>query len=385
MKVRTVSSIYLKDAIELISGRDLPKTQFNSEGSGIPYIMGASNIKDGVFKIERWTENPTVIGVQGDIILTVKGTVGEFFIQNEEEIHLSRQVMALRVKNGFINEYIKYFLAFYLTKLKEKAKGMIPGISREDILMAELPNFDLEQQNTIIKILKIAESLISKRKVQLRALSELQQSIFIEMFGDPSSNRFNLPKDILNNITNKITDGEHQNPIFESNGFPMVMAKNVLNDEIDLINTAFISEEDLKKFRKKCNPEKDDILVVSRGATIGRASVIKTDVDFALMGSVILIKLNINDINPYFLKSLLNQQYYRNKLLSTSGSSAQQAIYLKDLKKLEILLPDINLQRKFAGVFNDIEEKKKLLEVSLDLLIINYRSLLQRLFKGELN
>jgi type I restriction enzyme S subunit len=374
----------MKDAIDLISGRDLPKHQYNDSGIGIPYIMGASNIKNGQFEIERWTDAPTVIGKKGDIVLSVKGTVGQHFILNEEEVHLSRQVMALRVKEGFLNEYINFFLQYYINKLSSKAKGMIPGITREDILFIEVPNFDLERQLAVINVLKKALSLINKRKAQIEALNQLTQSVFLEMFGDPFSNIKMWNKGKLENLVFKITDGEHNNPLFIDSGYPMIMAKNVLSDGIDFNNISFISNDDLIRFRKKCNPELNDLLVVSRGATIGRTCVVNTDREFALMGSVILIKMNSDLMNSIFLKTLLSHPYYKNKLLSTSGSSAQQAIYLKDLKKLEIIKPDINLQNEFANIVTQIEKRKDLINKGLTELELIFNSLMQRAFKGEL-
>ncbi len=385
MKVKNLNStILMKDAIDLISGRDLPKHQYNDSGIGIPYIMGASNIKNGQFEIERWTDAPTVIGKKGDIVLSVKGTVGQHFILNEEEVHLSRQVMALRVKEGFLNEYINFFLQYYINKLSSKAKGMIPGITREDILFIEVPNFDLERQLAVINVLKKALSLINKRKAQIEALNQLTQSVFLEMFGDPFSNIKMWNKGKLENLVFKITDGEHNNPLFIDSGYPMIMAKNVLSDGIDFNNISFISNDDLIRFRKKCNPELNDLLVVSRGATIGRTCVVNTDREFALMGSVILIKMNSDLMNSIFLKTLLSHPYYKNKLLSTSGSSAQQAIYLKDLKKLEIIKPDINLQNEFANIVTQIEKRKDLINKGLTELELIFNSLMQRAFKGEL-
>ena len=45
--------------------------------------MGASNIVDGDFFAERWIEHPEVISRKGDILLSVKGTIGKVYIQKE--------------------------------------------------------------------------------------------------------------------------------------------------------------------------------------------------------------------------------------------------------------------------------------------------------------
>lgn len=136
--------------IELISGRDLTKADYNDKGKGIPYIMGASNIQDGALKIERWTENPTVIGKKGDLLISVKGTIGKMAIQQIEEAHLSRQIMGIRIISEVEPLYIYAFLKTHISYLQSNAKSFIPGISRNDILMSKIPLAPIQEQKRII-------------------------------------------------------------------------------------------------------------------------------------------------------------------------------------------------------------------------------------------
>lgn len=70
------NKVKLKNVIKLISGRDVSVSLCNDKSIGIPYILGASNIKDNKFFIERWIENPVVVSEKNDILLSVKGTTG---------------------------------------------------------------------------------------------------------------------------------------------------------------------------------------------------------------------------------------------------------------------------------------------------------------------
>ncbi|WP_443866948.1 restriction endonuclease subunit S, partial [Megamonas funiformis] len=70
------NKVKLKNVIKLISGRDVSVSLCNDKSIGIPYILGASNIKDNKFFIERWIENPVVVSEKNDILLSVKGTIG---------------------------------------------------------------------------------------------------------------------------------------------------------------------------------------------------------------------------------------------------------------------------------------------------------------------
>lgn len=287
------------------------------------------------------------------------------------------------LKNRFPEEEVlTKYLYYYLCTVNIPDTGYNRHFKYLKEVIIPIPEFETQKQ--IIEVLDKAQELIDKRKAQIEALDQLTQSVFLEMFGDPFSNVKEWEKGRLEDLVVKITDGEHNNPVFLDNGYPMIMAKNVQSNGINFEDISYISKEDLNQFRKKCNPENGDVLVVSRGATIGRTCVVDTDVEFALMGSVILIKINSQLINPIFLKELLSHPYYKNKLLNTSGSSAQQAIYLKDLKRLEIITPKIKLQNEYAEVVKQIQKRKILMEKGIKLLEDNFNSLMQRAFKGEL-
>ena len=137
--------------VRLISGRDVYSDLCNDKKLGGPYIMGASNMTSNGLKIERWIENPTVIGKMNDIMISVKGTVGKLFIIDVSKAHLSRQVMSLRCFNGIHNKYIFFFLNSYMEDLIKKSTGVIPGISREDILNVIVPLPPLEEQKCIVE------------------------------------------------------------------------------------------------------------------------------------------------------------------------------------------------------------------------------------------
>ena len=76
-----------------------------------------------------------------------------------------------------------------------------------------------------------------------------------------------------------------------------------------------------------------DLLIVSRCATVGRMCTVDLHDMFCLLGSVILIK-PIALIPSEYLKIVMKSPQIFTQLLSASGSTAQPAIYLKDIKNL---------------------------------------------------
>ena len=149
----------LSNLVLLLSGRDLELTQYNSVSNGIPYMTGASNFKNGILIKNRWTDTPIVISVLGDLLITCKGTIGEIAFNTIGDIHIARQIMAIR--SSFVDlNYIQYYLSANLQVLQRQANSMIPGISRGTLLNAIVPLPPLMEQARIVAIIKHLASIM---------------------------------------------------------------------------------------------------------------------------------------------------------------------------------------------------------------------------------
>ena len=142
---------------------------------------------------------------------------------------------------------------------------------------------------------------------------------------------------------------------YTSKGIPFITAKNVQNEDVIFENLKFISKNDAEMFLRKCNPQINDILLVSRGATIGRVCHIQTEEQFCLLGSVILIKLN-QKIDPIFLLNYLRSENTQ-KFFKIFDSTAQDALYIKDITNMLITLPLLPEQKQIGSILSNIDEQ----------------------------
>ena len=147
--------VRLGTVIELQSGQDMTPDKYNDCGKGIPYITGASNIENGNVLINRWTEYGRAFAYCGDILLTCKGTVGTMAVLQESQVHIARQIMAIRPISELYVPYIQLVLDTLVENLKAAAKSMIPGIAREDVLQSLFPVPSVSEQKRIVQ--KVSE------------------------------------------------------------------------------------------------------------------------------------------------------------------------------------------------------------------------------------
>jgi len=87
---------------------------------------------------------------------------------------------------------------------------------------------------------------------------------------------------------------------------------------------------------KRCAPCEGDILIVSVGATTGRAAIVGPSKPFALVRSVLLLKPLIPS---QFLLSTIQSPWCQTYIQRASGSTAQAHLYIKDTRAIPIALP----------------------------------------------
>ncbi len=191
----------------------------------------------------------------------------------------------------------------------------------------------------------------------------------------------------LDQSCSKITDGEHLSPTTTDEGVCLLSAKDVREQGVLFDDPKFVSAGDAEQFRKRCDPERGDVLIVSRGATIGRICVVQTDAVFCLMGSVILLKPCL-PISGKYLSLCLAENRAKVTLGLLSGSTAQQAIYIRDIRPFSIPLPPLAEQTRIVEEverrLSMVEELESLVETNLQRATKLRQSILQKAFEGEL-
>ena len=158
----------VEDIGQLLSGRDLTKDECNSENIGLPYLIGASNIEGNTFSFIRWTEKPQVVSQIGDILISCKGTIGAIVKNNIGDIHIARQFMAIRPNtDGITSDYLHICMIAVVEEIKKDARGVIPGIARDDILTKVFAIPPINEQRRIIAAINQYHSILDNISANL--------------------------------------------------------------------------------------------------------------------------------------------------------------------------------------------------------------------------
>lgn len=209
---------------------------------------------------------------------------------------------------------------------------------------------------------------VDKDKVFLVKRSELEdvwntefyKPEFLENRERLKQNKFGLIK--LQNITSKITKGE--TPLWRGDdylkeGVRFVKSENVLENELNIFSTDFVSKE-VHLRMKRSQLSEGDVLLNIVGASIGRACVYNKDDEANINQAVCLIRL-IDGYNPYWLSSLLTTTPYKTWINQLKSGGARDNIDLGQVRNFLVPNHPPEIQDKIISIVqkSGIQKKEK--------------------------
>jgi len=377
----------LGDVCRLVSGQHIEAKDYNTESRGIGYLTGPSDFGLVYPVVSKWTEHPKVNAIRGDILITVKGSgVGKINLLDQEEVAISRQLMAVRVTEADPS-FVYAFLSSTFDHFQAQSTGAaIPGISRDQVLGLEIAVPPLPEQRRIVGILDeafegiaTAEANAEKNLQNARALFESHlQSVFTER-GEGWEER------PLAELC-EVKDGTHDSPKYVADGVPFVTQKNIRREGLSLEDTKFITQLDHDDFYRRSNVAYGDILISMIGANRGMACIVDDKRVFSIK-NVGLVKQN-GSINQDFLLYFLKSQAAIDYVSSRSKGGAQEFIGLTELRKFPIRTTSLQRQAvivaKLDVLSSETARLASIYQQKLAALDELKKSLLHQAFSGQL-
>ena len=375
----------LENILELVSGQDFPPEKYNANVSGIPYIIGASNIDNEQLVINRWTEYPSVYSYLNDLLVVCKGAgVGKMAINNIGTVHIARQIQAVRVYTNYINiRYIKAVIKNNIESIISKANGLIPGLKRELLLSLQIPLPPFSEQQRIVAEIEKCFALIDiiengKADLQTTIKQIKSKVLDLAIHGKlvPQNPNDEPAIEVLKHINPnaKITcdNGHYQNLPFEvpqnwswttlgkigkwqSGSTPSRLNKDYYNGDIPWLKTGdlndgyithipeYITEKALNETSVKLNPA-GSVLIAMYGATIGKIGILTYP---ATTNQACCACETFNGIDKEFLFFFLLS--HRDEFIKMGGGGAQPNISKEKIINTYIPLPPFAEQKRILS------------------------------------
>ncbi len=321
---------------------------------------------------------------KGTLVFSIFASLGSMCILKKE--CTSNQAIAGIVPNKELidTEYLYYCLKSENKKIiSKKNHATQDNINLSILRNHEIPLPPIETQKKIVSILEKAERLKDMRKEADTLTDDFLKSLFLEMFGDPVRNA-------------KKWEVVQAQELFHMKLGKMLSAKNYtgknlrpylrnVNVQWGYLDLSDIKEMDFDAKELDRYLLKGGDILVCEGGEVGRTAIYNGEIkDCCYQNALHRLRIKDDSINPhYFLYFMFFAVKYG--LIQKDTIQVTIAHFTAEkFKKLNIVLPPIALQNRFAEIVQKVEAIKEKQEKSGKDIDDLFSSLMQRAFKGEL-
>lgn len=369
-----MQKVRLEDVCEILDSRRVPITASERKAGKYPYY-GANGLQD------------YVDGFIFDDELVLLAEDGGNFGSKDKPIAyrvsgkcwVNNHAHVLKAKEGVVDtNFLCYSLMFY------DVSNLVNGATRQkltqkDMRKMQIPLPPMEEQRAIAEKLDKVSQLVDKRKEQLQQLDQLVKSKFITIFGGTETKNFQICQ--LGNVVKIGSSKRIFEKEYQKNGVPFYRSKEIIElaKKQSVSTQLYISRERYEEIRKEFGcPNIGDLLITAVG-TIGVIWMVDTERPFYFKdGNLIRIEKSTH-FNSVFLKYLLTDLIDEYKVKMATGT-AYSALTIQGLKGMQLPLPPIDLQNKFAEFVEKVDKLKEKVNKSLTHLNLLKQSLMQQYF-----
>lgn len=331
----------------------------------IPFFK-PSDISDNITKLSKSeyfisnnAREKARIFPKGTVLCTCIGIIGKIGIVQQESA-CNQQINYIIPNKNFVSAFIAYSLKSQKQKMIDIGKDapIVPIINKTKFEKIQIPICSLTEQKRIVAELDNIEAGIRVKQEQLKALDELIQSRFTEMFGQ----RLLSARMLLSEIATFTIGLTYKPENVSEKGTIVLRSGNIQNNELalndDIVRVANIKIP-TEKFVKN-----QDILMCSRNGSaklVGKSCLICNPTEQMAFGAFMTV---IRTSYPYFLQSFFTSQFFKSQLTDVSTASVKQ-ITSKMLKNYLVIKPRAEEERQFAEFVQQVERAKEIVKIQI--------------------
>ena len=373
---KNISEFYNSEDIGFVKPDMISEQQINFIENTTEYLAEAARNKARIVK-------------KNAVFVTCIGSIGKVGIAKNKELAFNQQINAIEPNEKVLPKYLAYGIFANKRRLQTISNApVVPIINKTQFGEFEIDiNNDTKEQLKVVELLDKVSGVITKRRKELEKLDELIKARFIEMFGDPMTNPYNLPKVILGSVLTI----EPQNGLYkpqsdyvsDGTGVPILRIDSFYDGKVSDLSSLkrlICSEAELKRYLLYEN----DIVInrVNSIEYLGKCGLIQGLVENTVFESNMMrLHIDENKFHPVYITKLLCSEFTYQQILRRAKKAVNQAsINQKDVQSFVVYMPPIEQQNQFATFVEQIDEPKAVVQKALDQAQILFDSLMQEYF-----
>jgi type I restriction enzyme S subunit len=292
----------------------------------------------------------------------------------EDQVTLTKQLKKIEF-DGFA---IKKELLDQLSLVKQLRQSFLSEAMQSTLYHSELVEGEETGQQLLARIKAEKEQLNNGKK--LKKEKELPPI-------KPTEIPFEIPKDWvwsrLFYICDAIIDCPHSTPKYidtETDYF--AIDTNCIDDKGTLTRLRGLSKQGFEDRTKRIIPQAKDIIYAREGS-IGRATFVPEKINICLGQRVMLFRAS-KIVLPKFLKFIVTEYYYKERLLSKHKGMGAKHVNVKDIVQSLVVLPPLSIQTQIVAKLDELIKTCDDLENSIRQSQLRNDQLLQQVLKEAL-
>ena len=391
--------VNIADVLFFQEGPGVRNTQYTTSGVK---LLNVANLVDGkvdLSKSDRYISEEEAYGKyrhflcdDGDFVIASSGIKVEYIDKkmgfvDASMLPLCMNTSTIRFKVLDENQLrIRYFMYYLKSKhFKEQLTKQITGSAQLNYGPSHLkkmimPLIDITVQDEIISCMDKLQSIIETRQRELIELDRLMKARFVEMFGDPIQNPKGWEVVTIGDIVTEVRYGTSK-PAVEGGKYPYLRMNNLTADgHLDLNDLKYIDIPDDEI--EKCVVRKGDVLFNRTNSIelVGKTAVFDLPEDMIIAGYIIRVRLT-EKMLPEVLSQYMNLEALKGILRGMAKGAVNQAnINAQELQSIKVYIPEMELQKQFVKMKEQIYKSKVAVQKALDETQILFDSLMQKYF-----
>ena len=355
-----------------------------TEDSSYPQLVRIRDVKRGYSETYYSGNYPEeYILSEGDLLI---GMDGEFNIARWKcsGALLNQRVCKLTTKVGTNEEYLRFAMLKSLKEIEQRTAFVtVKHLSAKELNKLELDVPELTKQDKIADTLSRLERVIEARKEELEKLDELIKARFVELFGDPDNNEKSWDIDKMEHLCEVGSSKRIYQNEQSMEGAPFLRISDLVN-RIDTGSKKCDLYIPIEKFAELKEqglvPRPGDILLTARG-TLGRCYIVQSDDEFYFQDGMITWLSNYDRrITALYISYLFEMPGFRKQIDALQAGSTVAYMSISMTKKLNIMVPPIELQNQFADFVKQVNKSKVAVQKALEKTQLLFESLMQQYF-----